>query len=34
MSSELRREISELRRDGVLATVALVAAIVGTGVLT
>jgi hypothetical protein len=30
----LRTEIRELRRDGVLATAALLAAIVGTGVLT
>jgi hypothetical protein len=34
MRREMRGEISELRRHGVLATVALVAAIVGTGVLT
>ena len=34
LRTELRGEIRELRRDGVLATVALVAAIVGTGVLT
>ena len=31
---EMRGEMSELRRHGVLATVALVAAIVSTGVLT
>jgi hypothetical protein len=34
LRSEIRSEIRELRRDGVLATAALVAAIVGTGVLT
>ena len=31
---ELRSEVSALRRDGMLATAALVAAIIGTGVLT
>jgi hypothetical protein len=31
---DLRAEMRELRRDGMLATVAIVAAIVGTGVLT
>lgn len=30
----VRAEMRELRRDGMLATVALIAAIVGTGVLT
>jgi hypothetical protein len=32
--SAVRSEMRELRRDGMLATVALIAAIVGTGVLT
>jgi uncharacterized protein YlxW (UPF0749 family) len=31
---ELRSELSALRRDGMVATAALVAAIIGTGVLT
>ena len=31
---ELRGEVSALRRDGTVATVALVAAIIGTGILT
>jgi len=34
LRSEMRDEVRALRRDGVLATAALVAAIVGTGVLT
>jgi len=31
---DLRAEMRELRRDGMLATAALVAAIIGTGILT
>jgi hypothetical protein len=31
---ELRTELSALRRDGMLATAALIAAIIGTGILT
>jgi hypothetical protein len=34
LRSELRSEVSALRRDGMLATAALVAAIIGTGTLT
>jgi hypothetical protein len=34
LRSELRSEVAALRRDGMVATVALIAAIVGTGVLT
>ena len=34
LRSELRSEVSALRRDGMLATAALVAAIIGTGILT
>jgi chaperonin cofactor prefoldin len=32
--SELRSEVSAIRRDGMLATAVLVAAIIGTGILT
>jgi phage shock protein A len=31
---ELRGEVSAIRRDGMVATAALVAAIIGTGILT
>jgi hypothetical protein len=31
---ELRSELSAIRRDGMVATAALVAAIIGTGILT
>jgi hypothetical protein len=31
---ELRSEVSAIRRDGMVATAALVAAIIGTGILT
>jgi hypothetical protein len=34
LRAELRTEVAALRRDGMVATVALIAAIVGTGVLT
>jgi hypothetical protein len=34
LRSELRSEVSALRRDGLVATVAIVAAIIGTGALT
>ena len=34
LREELRSEIAAVRRDGAVATVAIVAAIVGTGVLT
>jgi hypothetical protein len=34
LRSELRAELSALRRDGMVATVAIIAAIVGTGALT
>jgi hypothetical protein len=34
LRDELRNEISALRRDGTVTTVAIVAAIVGTGLLT
>jgi len=34
LREELRSEIAAVRRDGAIATVAIVAAIVGTGVLT
>jgi hypothetical protein len=34
LRAELRTEVAALRRDGIVATVALIAAIVGTGVLT
>jgi signal transduction histidine kinase len=34
LRSELRSEVSALRRDGMLATAALVAAIIATGILT
>jgi hypothetical protein len=34
LRGELRSEIAAVRRDGAVATVAIVAAIVGTGVLT
>jgi hypothetical protein len=31
---DLRSEVSAIRRDGMIATAALVAAIIGTGILT
>ena len=34
LRSELRAKVSALRRDGMVATAALVAAIIGTGILT
>jgi chaperonin cofactor prefoldin len=34
LRSELRSEVSAIRRDGMVATAALVAAIIGTGILT
>jgi hypothetical protein len=34
LRAELRSEVSALRRDGMVATAALIAAIIGTGVLT
>ena len=34
LRSELRSEVSALRRDGLVATVAIVAAIIGTSALT
>jgi hypothetical protein len=34
LRSELRSEVSAIRRDGMVATVVLVAAIIGTGILT
>jgi hypothetical protein len=34
LRTELRSEVSSIRRDGMVATTALVAAIIGTGILT
>jgi hypothetical protein len=34
LRSELRSEVSAIRRDGMVATAVLVAAIIGTGILT